>query len=150
MSCSNFPECLGARTMDGEELEGPKKTGEKCPECEKGELIERDGKFGRFIACDRYPKCKHIKKDPELEKKSSTGVSCPVCKEGEMTEKRGRYGIFYACSTYPKCKHAIKAKPTGENCKLCGALMMEGTKTIPERCSDKTCPNHNPHKLDKK
>ena len=29
----------------------------------------------------------------------------------------------------------------------CNALMMEGTKTIPERCSDKTYPNHNPHKL---
>jgi hypothetical protein len=42
----------------------------------------------------------------------------------------------------------MKAKPTGNICNICGALMMEGTKTIPERCSDKTCPNHNPHKLD--
>lgn len=149
MSCAKFPDCAGARTIDGKELEGPKETGEKCPECKDGKLIERDGKFGRFIACNNYPKCKYIKKDAELEKKNSTGVLCPVCKEGMMTERRGRFGLFYSCSNYPKCKNAIKAKPTGNLCPMCGALMMEGTKTIPERCSVKTCPNHNPHKLTK-
>jgi DNA topoisomerase-1 len=157
LSCSRFPECDGARTIDGKELEGPKETGEACPECKDGKLIERDGRFGRFIACSNYPKCKYIKKDETLN--PTTGVKCPVCNEGEMTERRGRYGIFYSCTNYPKCKNAIKAKPTGNIChyiredkdgKECGALMMEGTKTIPERCSDKTCPNHNPHKLEKK
>ncbi|MBX4211165.1 type I DNA topoisomerase [Candidatus Parcubacteria bacterium] len=148
LSCERFPECLGARTIDGVELEGPKETGELCP-LDGGKLIERDGKYGRFIACKNYPKCKFIKKDAELEKKQSTGIKCPVCKEGEMTERRGRFGIFYSCTNYPKCKYAIKAKPTGNLCKICGSLMMEGTKTIPERCSDKNCVNHNPHKLDK-
>lgn len=155
MSCEKFPDCTGARTIAGEELAGPKETGELCPECKTGKLIERDGKYGRFVACANYPKCKFVKKDAEAEKRASTGVKCPVCKEGEMTEKRGRFGVFYSCSNYPKCKNAIKAKPTGNICDYlrekgpCGALMMEGTKTIPERCSDKTCPNHNPHKLDK-
>ena len=60
-----------------------------------------------------------------------------------------RFGIFYSCSNYPDCKNAIKAKPTGRICELCQSLMMEGTKTIPERCSDKKCPNHNPHKIAK-
>ncbi len=156
MSCEKFPDCTGARTIDGKELEGPKETGEKCPNCEKGMLVERDGKFGRFIACNNYPKCKYIKKDAELEKQNSTGVGCPVCQKGFMTERRGRFGLFYSCSNYPDCKYAIKAKPTGRICGYmrdtgpCPALMMEGTKTIPERCSDKTCPNHNPHKLEKK
>jgi DNA topoisomerase-1 len=155
MSCEKFPDCTGARTITGEELEGPKETGELCPECKTGKLLERDGKFGRFVACSNYPKCKFVKKDAEAEKRASTGVKCPVCKEGEMTEKRGRFGVFYSCSNYPKCKNAIKAKPTGRICDYvrengpCGALMMEGTKTIPERCSDKMCPNHNPHKLGK-
>ena len=150
LSCEKFPECTGARTMEGKELEGPKDTGELCPKCEKGNLVTREGKFGLFTACSRYPKCKYIKKDPEQEKANSTGIECPECKKGHMTERRGRFGIFYSCSNYPDCKYAIKAKPTGAKCDLCGALMMEGTKTIPERCSDKTCPNHNPHKLDKK
>ena len=148
MSCEKFPDCTGARKEDGTELEGPKETGEACPQCKKGKLIERDGKFGRFVACDNYPKCKYIKKDATVAL-NGTGVPCPVCKKGEMAERRGRFGIFYSCSNYPDCKYAIKAKPTGKTCPTCGALMMEGTKTIPERCSDKTCPNHNPHKLEK-
>ncbi len=148
LSCKKFPECAGARKITGEELEGPRETGEACPECKDGKLVERDGKFGRFVACSNYPKCKYIKKDANIAS-NSTGVKCPTCKEGEMVERRGRFGIFYSCSNYPKCKNAIKAKPTGRLCPTCGALMMEGTKTIPERCSDKNCKMHNPHKLEK-
>ena len=147
LSCEKYPECNGARTIEGKELEGPKDTGELCPKCGKGNLVTREGKFGMFTACARFPKCKFIKKDEAQEKANSTGVTCPVCKTGFMTERRGRFGVFYSCSNYPDCKYAIKAKPTGEVCKLCGSLMMDGTKTIPERCSDKQCPNHNPHKI---
>ena len=154
LSCAKFPECSGSRTIEGKELAGPKETGEPCPECKDGKLVEKEGRFGKFIACSNYPKCKYIKKS-ENNHNNSSGVICPLCKKGEMVERRGRFGIFYSCSEYPKCKNAIKAKPTGNICDYprengpCGALMMEGTKTIPERCSDKTCPNHNPHKLKK-
>ncbi|MDD5357419.1 MAG: type I DNA topoisomerase [Candidatus Pacebacteria bacterium] len=148
MSCSKFPDCLGARNMEGKELEGPKETGEICPDC-GGKLVLREGRFGQFISCANYPKCKYIKKDAELERKNSTGVQCPLCKEGMMTERKGRFGLFYSCSNYPKCKHIIKSKPTGNICPMCQSLMMAGTKTIPERCSSKSCPNHNPHKLNK-
>lgn len=149
MSCEKFPDCMGARTLDGEEMMGPKDTGELCPECGKANLVERDGKYGRFISCSRYPKCKFIKDDPEAKKKAMTGVMCPTCGKGEMMERRGRFGIFYSCSNYPDCKNAIKAKPTGNMCPMCQSLMMEGTKTIPERCSNVKCPNHRPDKLNK-
>lgn len=151
-SCTKFPDCDGARTMEGKELEGPKEIGKPCPKCgekENGKLVSREGKYGMFISCSRYPKCKYIEEDEEEKKKKMTDVKCPMCKDGLMMERRGRFGIFYSCSNYPDCKNAIKAKPTGNTCKMCGALMMEGTKTIPERCSDKNCPNHNPHKLKK-
>ena len=148
-SCINYPSCLGARKLDGTEMEGPKKTGEKCPKCETGELIDREGKFGRFISCSNYPKCKYIQENEEEKKKRNTGVQCPVCHEGTMEERKGRFGIFYSCSNYPTCKNAIKAKPTGKLCPLCSSLMMEGTKTIPERCSQKSCPNHRPDKVEK-
>ncbi len=148
LSCKNYPECMGARKITGEELEGPKETGEACPECKDGKLLERDGKFGRFIACSNYPKCKYIKKG-EGAPVNSTGVKCPLCKTGEMAERKGRFGIFYSCTNYPKCKNAIKAKPTGRFCPTCNALMMLGTKTIPERCSDMKCPNNRPDKLNK-
>ncbi len=155
-SCSKYPDCEGALMLDGTELKGPEETGEMCPECgEKkgksggGKLVirqRRDG-TGTFISCSRYPKCKFIKKDEAEEAKKRTGVMCPICKVGDISERRGRFGIFYSCSNYPDCKFAIKAKPTGNICKLCGSLMMEGTKTIPERCSNKACKMHNPHKI---
>jgi DNA topoisomerase I len=148
MSCKKFPDCLGARREDGTIIPPPKEIGEACPECKDGKLILREGRFGPFIACSNFPKCKFVKQDPEQEAKMKTGVTCPTCGDGEMVERRGRFGIFFACSNYPKCKNAIKARPTGALCKLCGSLMMEGTKTIPERCSQKTCPMHNPHKLE--
>ena len=157
-SCSKYPDCNGALMLDGTELKGPKETGEKCPECgdKKGKsgggklvILERRDGTGTFISCSRYPKCKFIKNDEADEAKKKTGVLCPLCKTGDISERRGRFGIFYSCSNYPKCKFAIKAKPTGNICKECGSLMMEGTKTIPERCSNKTCPMHNPHKIKK-
>ncbi len=154
-SCSKYPECKGARKIDGTIMEGPKMLGRECPKCGKGELMERDGRYGKFIACSNYPKCKYIEQDEELRKANSTGVSCNKCKDGYMEERKGRFGVFYSCSNYPDCKHIIKTRPTGHRCNykkadgtICGELMMEGTKTIPERCSDKLCPNHNPHKLE--
>ncbi len=159
LSCSKFPDCTGARKIDGSIMEGPKDTGELCPKCgvegttppkgkEPGRLIEREGRFGKFIACSNYPKCKFIKTSPEEEAKKRTGVKCPL-DGGEIMERRGRFGLFYSCANYPDCKFIMKSKPTGNICKLCGSLMMEGSKTIPERCSNKSCPMHNPHKLDK-
>lgn len=153
MSCSDFPNCVGARTEEGKELEPPKEIGEMCPTCgekHQGKLVLREGRFGMFISCSRYPKCKFIKEDEAEVAKRKTGVKCTECKDGEMVERKGRFGIFYSCSNYPDCKHAIKTKPTGNMCPVCGKLMMEGTKTIPERCSDKKCAMHNPHKLESK
>ena len=147
LSCAKFPECTGARTIDGEELEGPKEIGEDCPDCKDGKLVERDGRYGRFVSCNNYPKCKYIKRDAGSQ--PTTGVKCTLCKDGEMSERRGRFGIFYSCTNYPECKNAIKSKPTGNICPLCNSLMMEGTKTIPERCSKKECPNHRPDKIAK-
>ena len=156
-SCSKYPDCMGARKLDGTVMEGPKKLGKACPKCEKGELMEREGRYGKFIACSNYPKCKYIEQDEEQRKANSTGVSCNKCKDGYMEERKGRFGVFYSCSNYPDCKHIIKTRPTGNRCSykkadgsICGELMMTGTKTIPERCSEKTCPNHNPHKLENK
>ena len=156
-SCSKYPDCDGALKMSGEAIAEPKDTGEICPECGKANLIEKEGKYGLFVACSRYPKCKFIKKGAEIAGNvNSSGVKCVKCDTGELVERRGRFGAFWSCSNYPKCKYAINAKPTGNKCtyvrddgSICSELMTEGTKTIPERCSDKNCPNHNPHKLTK-
>lgn len=86
-----------------------------------------------------------------------TDVKCPVCKEAVIGPAKGRYGLYWTCSSKTKkCRFNLSTKPTGATCDfsrgatagaVCGALMVEGTKTIPDRCSDKACPNRNPHKL---
>jgi len=83
-----------------------------------------------------------------------TGIPCPECRMGELDPARGRFGPIYKCAN-TECKFWLETRPTGKKCtykrddKKCGSLMVEGTKTIPDRCSDKKCPNRNPHKLAK-
>ena len=105
------------------EVISPKKTGEKCPECGH-DLVERHGRYGKFIACENYHECKYIKKEkvePEF-----TGENCPKC-GSPMVFKTGRYGKFEACSNYPQCKYIKnskkKAEPvmTDEVCPNCGS-----------------------------
>lgn len=80
-------------------------------------------------------------------------VKCPACGSKGLQPVKGRFGPVWRCLKHPECKHFLDAKPTGKTCrhrrggKACGALMVEGTKTIPDRCSDKSCPNRNPHRL---
>ena len=84
------------------------KLGRKCPDCKKGELVIRIGRFGKFISCSRFPDCKHTEK--YLEK---TGAKCPDCKEGDVIiKKSGRGRKFFGCSRYPDCKWASWRKPT--------------------------------------
>ena len=91
---------------DKMEVVAPKKTGEKCPECGH-DLVERRGRYGLFVACENYPECKYIKKDPvEVE---YTGEECPKC-GGKMVYKNGRFGRFEACSNYPECKYIKNSK----------------------------------------
>ncbi|MDD9867870.1 MAG: type I DNA topoisomerase [Candidatus Campbellbacteria bacterium] len=147
LSCSRFPDCKGLLSEDGKAPKKPEPTGEECPKCKKGGLIKREGRYGEFIGCENYPKCKFIKPDEDALEKAKTGVACVECGDGDIIERKGRFGPFFGCSNYPDCSFTMRAKPTGKKCKLCKKLMMEGTKTIPERCSDKQCENHNPHKI---
>jgi len=115
LSCSGFPDCKYARPytdvdQDGvpDEVDKSQLTG-KCPEC-GGELVVKEGRFGKFIACSHYPKCKFTKN--YLDK---IGMKCPECGEGEVIIKRTRRGkTFYGCSRYPKCKYASWKNPLRE------------------------------------
>jgi len=93
-------------------------------------------------------------KDSEIEELRPTGVTCSLCRKGTLEPARGHFGPIYRCSA-KDCDYFVETRPTGKKCKhlrdnkKCGALIVEGSKTIPDRCSDKTCPNRNPHKLKK-
>ena len=107
-----------------------------CPEC-GGELHIKKGRFGKFIGCANYPKCKHIE---PLEKPRDTGVQCPECKTGSLIERKSRYGkLFYSCNTYPKCKYATWNPPIAEPCPKCNWPILT-LKTTKRRGTEKVCP----------
>jgi DNA topoisomerase I len=106
ISCSGYPECEYARPMDEDRVfdeNGVEVTDfGTCPECEDGHFVLRTGKYGKFLACSNYPKCKTTK--PYLEK---IGIKCPKCaeagKDGDIVVKKAKRRVFYGCSNYPEC-----------------------------------------------
>jgi DNA topoisomerase-1 len=80
-----------------------RETGEECPECEIGRLVVREGKFGEFVGCSRFPDCKYIK-DRKTAEALATGEMCPRCGKPLVT-RQGRRGPFVGCSGYPSCTY---------------------------------------------
>ncbi|MCV3374717.1 type I DNA topoisomerase [Campylobacter lari] len=107
------------------------KLDETCPDC-GGELAIRKGRYGEFIACLNFPKCKYsrnLKQETQNEEKSekklnTIGVKCPSCQEGEIVERFSKRGKFYGCSAYPKCNYISKYKPSEEKCSECGETLI--------------------------
>ena len=100
-------------------------TGEKCPECGE-ELVKRKGRYGEFISCSAFPKCKYTKNLGKTEKKAAViveGVKCPDC-GGDIVERFSRRGKFYGCVNYPKCKFVSTYQPTNKKCPECGEMMV--------------------------
>ncbi len=85
------------------------KTGQSCPKC-GGELVKKNSRYGEFIACNNYPKCKYIKQT-ENAHDGTNQESCEKC-GGEMVQKFSRNGAFLACNNYPECKNTKSLKNT--------------------------------------
>ncbi len=101
-------------------------TGEMCPEC-GSELVRRQGRFGEFISCSAFPKCKYTKNIAKKKKELvKIGIKCPEC-GGDIIERSSRRGKFYGCSNYPKCKFVSTYLPTEEKCEKCGGMMAKRT-----------------------
>ena len=103
---------------------------EKCPQC-GSELAVRKGRYGEFIACLAFPKCRYsrnLKEDntekKETKKANGIGVKCPKCENGEVVERFSRRGKFYGCNHYPKCDFVSNYKPSEEKCEKCGEMMV--------------------------
>ncbi|HHT38576.1 MAG TPA: type I DNA topoisomerase [Mollicutes bacterium] len=115
--------------FDNMEKKEAVRTGEDCPEC-GNPLVIRKSRYGEFVSCSNYPKCKYIKND---KKEVVEIVDCPNC-DGKIVEKRTRKGkIFYGCNNYPKCDFALWDKPTGNKCPTCNHLLVEKKNKI--KCS---------------
>ncbi len=101
------------------------KTGKSCPKC-GGELVKKNSRYGEFIACNNYPKCKYVKQTEN----ANDGDKQELCEKcgGEMVQKFSRNGAFLACNNYPECKNTKSLKNTpnaneiieGVKCPECG------------------------------
>lgn len=82
--------------------------GRKCPKCNE-DLIYRSSKFGKFIGCSKFPKCKYVEfEKKETSPKEVTPIKpCPKCK-GSLVVRKGKGKSFLGCSNYPKCKYNEK------------------------------------------
>ncbi|WP_187916913.1 type I DNA topoisomerase [Helicobacter pylori] len=101
------------------------KTGQSCPKC-GGELVKKNSRYGEFIACNNYPKCKYVKQTENANNEAKQEL-CEKC-GGEMVQKFSRNGAFLACNNYPECKNTKSLKNTpsaketieGVKCPECG------------------------------
>lgn len=83
-------------------------TGQACDKCGTGEMVEKAGKFGIFLACSRYPECENTKElEPAEAAAEELDETCENCGR-PMVTKRGRFGTFLACTGYPECKTTRK------------------------------------------
>ncbi|MGP1360337.1 type I DNA topoisomerase [Campylobacter sp.] len=152
-----FMEKISAGKTGIKSLKTATPIGEKCPDC-GSELLLRKGRYGEFIACSNFPKCKYsrnIAKDNEKSAESSTSatskpkrelkkldVPCPKC-GGEIVERFSRRGKFYGCANYPKCDFISNYEPVAQKCDECGGDMIKkelkkGTFVECTKCKKKT------------
>ncbi|HLB25805.1 MAG TPA: type I DNA topoisomerase [Nitrospirota bacterium] len=145
LACPGYPECKNTRELPEKEGEAgaaqaappaPEPSDEKCPKC-GSPMVVKTGRFGRFLACTEYPKCKGTKP-------ISLGVDCPKCGKGFLSEKRTKSGKpFFGCSDYPKCDYASWDRPVPRKCPDCGSPFLvekyskkEGPRVV---CPNKDC-----------
>ena len=121
IACSNYPKCKYSRplesTVDQNNAEVVTENGgvetlteaeaEKCEKC-GGKMILKEGRFGKFLACENYPKCKNTRAIV-----GKTGIKCPTCEKGEVIARKTRKGrTFWGCSRYPDCDYATWDDPS--------------------------------------
>ena len=127
IACTGYPECKNTRPLEQEGATGggqsaeAQETSEMCEKC-GSPMVLKSGRFGRFLACSRYPECK-------TTKAISTGIKCPE-DGGNIVERRTKKGkIFFSCGNYPTCKFATWYKPVNRKCPQCDAAFLVEKKT---------------------
>jgi DNA topoisomerase-1 len=117
LACSAYPECKNTRRIrmnqEGKaEAKAEVLLDEECPKC-GSKLAKKHGRFGEFVACSSYPKCRYIKM-------KETGVGCPECGKGQVVERRSKRGkVFFGCDRYPDCGFVLWNRPVARACPQC-------------------------------
>jgi len=144
LACTGYPECKTTRKLIATKQGGLRAAkpdqilDEKCPRCASN-LVVKQGRFGEFTACTKYPECKYVKH-------KTTGLKCPkdADKGGEVVERKSRRGkVFFGCSNYPDCDFVLWNRPVVEPCPKCHApyLVEKTTKKLGRQviCNNEDC-----------
>ncbi len=140
LACSGYPKCKNTRRLvkvaGRTEAVKDRPLDAECPRC-GDHLVAKQGRFGEFVACSNYPKCRYIQQQ-------TTGVTCPQCNRGEIVQKKSQRGrIFFSCDAYPKCKYVLWKKPIPQPCPKCKSpyLLESSTKKdgLCHTCNNKKC-----------
>jgi DNA topoisomerase-1 len=136
LSCSRYPDCKYRRNAKqsaeeaAEQKAEPELTDVPCPKCGKP-MVKRSGRFGPFLGCSDYPKCKGIKNLGEQEY-----GTCPKCEQGQIVSKRTKRGkTFYSCNRYPDCDFALWQAPLSQPCPVCGGLLAPDKDATTATCA---------------
>ena len=126
LACPNFPKCRNTKALDEngnvvdkENPKQPEQTGVICDKC-GSPMVLRHGKFGDFLACSAYPKCKNIK---NIQTNEDYG-KCPDCGKPLKRIISGK-GAFYGCTGYPDCKFTSLYPVSDKKCPDCGGYMVK-------------------------
>jgi len=136
LSCGRYPDCKYRRNANqsaeeaAEQKAEPELTDMPCPKCGKP-MVKRSGRFGPFLGCSDYPKCKGIKNLGEQEY-----GTCPKCEQGQIVSKRTKRGkTFYSCNRYPDCDFALWQAPLPQPCPVCGGLLAPDKDATTATCA---------------
>ncbi|MBM93523.1 MAG: DNA topoisomerase I [Legionellales bacterium] len=144
IGCTDYPNCTYTRSLNPaseseSEPEAQTPIDHACPEC-GGDLIHRTGRYGAFIGCSQYPKCKYIESS---NTQKTLDIGCPQCQPGQLIEKKTRRGKpFYACDQYPTCKYALWNLPIAKACPQC-QFPITTVKTTKKSGTERICPEEN-------
>ena len=143
LGCSRYPDCRYTEPFDPIQGRGvkvkpkakPIPSGEKCEKC-GSEMLIREGRNGKFLACSGYPKCRNTKSyigNFPCPKKDCDGKIVQ-----KTTKKRKK---IYGCSNYPDCDFVSWYPPLEENCKECGTFLIRSNVKgkIVKKCANEEC-----------
>ncbi len=132
---NGFSKLLSASDSSGFSLKPePIETDIICEKCGHKMLL-REGRYGKFLGCSNFPKCRNIK--PYEEEKKIVG-KCPDCGRDMVERKSKRGKIFFSCSGYPDCKFMSWYPTTGEKCESCGApIVIKNKQKVCSNCKQR-------------
>ncbi|MBO5326686.1 MAG: type I DNA topoisomerase [Clostridia bacterium] len=139
-ACPNYPNCRNTKPLT-EKKEEPQRVEKKATavadfKCEKcgADMVQRNGRYGSFFACSRYPECSFTK-----QKTKELDVPCPKCGSKILIKTGRNKTVFYSCEKYPECDFSSWDMPVSECCPQCGKVLFRKKGKALLVCHDKEC-----------